>query len=534
MHPGDRALDRAWALDDPDPVTRAALEASSGAGGALPPGAGAPVLRFGTSGLRGPLGPGPSRVNRVTARRLTVGLLGTLGPDPLVVVGGDARHGSDEMVADVVDVVIASGGRVVRATEPCPTPLLAFAVRHLGADAAVVVTASHNPATDNGLKVYSAEGIQVIPPVDQEIAAALAEPLSPHLRAALERGPRASGDPLPDEVRDAYRSMAAGLVPAAVRRTTIVHTSLHGVAGRLAGDVLADAGFAVVPVPSQAAPHPDFPTVTHPNPEDPAALAAALALAEAREADLVLAHDPDGDRLAVAVPDDGRWRVLSGNEVGALLCDLMCETVRSDLPRVVASTLVSTALVARIAAHHGVRHVRTPTGFKWVMRASLDPGTRFVFGFEEALGYAVTDAVRDKDGITAGLVVADLVDRLGPGGAVARLDELAARHGRHTTRTLHRSFTGPGAAAERAMAMTWLRDDPPPSLGGDTVEGVVDHLADAVPTDMVELRLASGATVKVRPSGTEPTVKVYLEVVVADPGEAEQALDRLVAALPDR
>lgn len=328
--------------------------------------------------------------------------------------------------------------------------------------------------------------------------------------------------------------MAATLVPAARRRTTIVHTSLHGVAGSLAGDVLADAGFAVVPVPSQADPHPDFPTVTHPNPEDPAALVAALALAEARGADLVLAHDPDGDRLAVAVPEAGRWRVLSGNEVGALLCDLMCETVRSDLPRVVASTLVSTALVARIAAHHGVRHVVTPTGFKWVMRASLDPSTCFVFGFEEALGYAVTDAVRDKDGITAGLVVADLVDRLGPGGAVARLEELADRHGRHVTRTVHRSFTGPDAAAERARSMARLRDDPPRSLGGDAVEVVVDHLGDPVPTDMVELRLASGATVKVRPSGTEPKVKAYVEVVVADPVEAEQVLDRLVAALLDR
>lgn len=536
----------AWMRDDPDPEGRAALAAllSGSSGGTGPERSTAlgPPPRFGTSGVRGRFGPGPGCVNTVTARRLAAGVVEVLGSSPTVVVGGDARHGSAEMVAAVAAVVRAAGGQAVVAADPTPTPLLAFAVRHLGADAGVVVTASHNPAPDNGVKVYGPDGLQVVAPTDEAIAAALARPLPGHLR---DRSPGGRAAPLPPEVTEAYRAMAGGLVaPDAPRRTRVVLTSLHGCAGTLARDVLVTAGFEVLEVESQARPDPDFPTVPAPNPEAPGVLSAAIHLATTVAADLVLAHDPDGDRLAVAVPlrdDPTAWRPLSGNEVGALLCDDLCARRTSggrvgDRPGVVSTTVVSTALIGRIAAAHGCRLVVTPTGFKWIMRASLDPSTCVVFGFEEALGYAVTDAVRDKDGITAGLVVADLADRLGPGGLLRRLDELAEQHGRHVTTTVHHRFADADGPTAPAAAMDRLRGDPPHELAGERVVAVVDHADDAIPSDLVELRTSSGATVRVRPSGTEPILKVYAEVVTergAVPGATPDAGERRLGALID-
>jgi len=406
---------------------------------------------------------------------------------------------------------------------PCPTPLLAFAVRHLGAAAGVMVTASHNPAADNGYKLYLSDGAQVIPPVDAQIEGRIAGlgPLS-QVPVAAAGSPLITrhGDEVARAYLDAVVATAAGTDAAPGRgRLNVVYTPMHGVAGRLMLRALDQAGFAPPHVvAAQAEPDPDFPTVVFPNPEEPGALDLALADARRAGADLVVASDPDGDRLAVAVPDpaggrDG-WRVLTGDQVGALLgASLLERTAGQDDPgaRLVASTVVSSTLLSKIAAAAGARYAETLTGFKWIARAADgQPGARFLFGYEEALGYAVGDVVRDKDGIGAALAML----RVAAGAkASARsvldlYDDLERAHGVHLTSQLTLR------TADQAHVMRRLRSSPPAALGDEPVSGRTD-LAEgggAGPrADVLIFRLPGGRVV-LRPSGTEPKIKCYIEI----------------------
>jgi phosphomannomutase len=538
-------LERAtsWQDDDPDEVTRAELDAVVDAARSGDAEAGADLadrfagmLEFGTAGLRGALGAGPNRMNRSVVIRAAAGLTAYLKEttaQPLVIIGLDARHNSDVFATDTAAVVVASGGRAMVLPRPLPTPVLAFAIRYLGADAGVMVTASHNPAQDNGYKVYLGDGSQIVPPSDAEIATHIGQ---------VERVadvPRASSGwtTLNDDVLDAYLGAAASVVaPGGARELSVVHTALHGVGSAVLVAAFARAGFsAPVVVPSQSEPDPEFPTVVFPNPEEPGAIDAALALAALEHADLVLANDPDADRCAAAVPDPDAatsdnpsgWRMLRGDEVGSLLgAHILARGVGAD--DVFANSIVSSRLLAAMAAGAGIRHEETLTGFKWISRV---PGLRY--GYEEALGYCVDPArVRDKDGVSAALMLAEMAAGLRAEGRslLDVLDDLAIAHGVHATdsfavRVDDLSLIG--------TLMSRLRDAPPTAVGGIHVARI-DDLAEGseqLPaTDGLRYHLEDDSRVIVRPSGTEPKLKVYLEVIVAVEASAGLAVSKAEAA----
>jgi len=548
-------LERAtsWRDDDPDAATRAELDAVIAAAAAGDAEAGADLadrfvsmLEFGTAGLRGALGAGPNRMNRSVVIRAAAGLTAYLKetqPHPLVVIGLDARHNSDVFAADTAAVVVAAGGRAMVLPRPLPTPVLAFAIRHLGADAGVMVTASHNPAQDNGYKVYLGDGSQIVPPSDAEIAAHIAEVR--HV-ADVPRA-RSGWTTLNDDLLEAYLDAAAAVVaPGGARQLRVVHTALHGVGSAVIVAVFARAGFsAPIVVPSQSEPDPEFPTVIFPNPEEPGAIDAALALAAREHADLVLANDPDADRCAVAVPDPAAatldnpsgWRMLRGDEVGSLLgAHILARGVAPD--DVFANSIVSSRLLAAMAAGAGIRHQETLTGFKWISRVE---GLRY--GYEEALGYCVDPhQVRDKDGVSAALLLAEMAAGLRAQGRslLDVLDDLALTHGVHAT----------GSFAVRVddlsligTLMSRLREEPPTDIGGVPVTRI-DDLSEGSeqlpPTDGLRYHLQDESRVIVRPSGTEPKLKVYLEVIVAvesssglaaASAEAKARLDRVSASM---
>jgi len=546
---------RTWITDDPDRRTATELSvllATAQGGGADAPAAledladrFSGILEFGTAGLRGALGGGPHRMNRAVVIRAAAGLVhylrdamaqgGPTAEGPRVVIGYDARTNSDVFARDTAAVVLAAGGHALLLPSALPTPVLAFAVRHLGADAGVMVTASHNPPQDNGYKVYlggrvvqgSGQGAQIVPPYDGLIAARIAEVASVASVPRAESGWTVLGE----EILDAYLAAVATLRDDAPRDLRVVLTSLHGVGGRTAELVLRGAGFVDVhPVPEQALPDPKFPTVAFPNPEEPGAIDLALALAREVGADLVLANDPDADRCAAAVLDPrlGGWRMLHGDEVGALLGYDVAS--RAGGVGTMASSIVSSRLLARIAAAHGLEHRSTLTGFKWIARTD-----GLVFGYEEALGYCVDPQhVRDKDGMSAALLLAQLANRVKAEGRTLLdvLDDLARRHGLHLTDQLSARF----ADLEQIPAtMARVCATPPATLAGARVVEVVDLSAvdpddpDALPpTDGLRLLAVDGTRVIVRPSGTEPKVKCYLEVIL--PVEEHAAPGTLTAA----
>ena len=519
---------RAWIGEDPDDGTRAELEAlvAAGAVGELAERF-AGTLQFGTAGLRGELGGGPTRMNRVVVIRAAAGLAGYLRGttgDGLVVIGYDARHKSYDFALDTAAVMVGAGLRAAVLPRPLPTPVLAYAIRHLGAAAGVMVTASHNPPQDNGYKVYLGDGSQIVPPADAEIAAEIAA-VGP-----LAGVPRAAGgwEVLGEDVLDAYLRRAAGVVAEdGPRELDVVYTPLHGVGLETLAAAFERAGFAAPePVAEQAEPDPDFPTVAFPNPEEPGAMDLAFKAARAAGAgrvDLVIANDPDADRCAVAVPDPDAaagWRMLRGDELGALLAVHLVRRGAVAAGRdVFAASIVSSSLLSKIAADAGLGYEDTLTGFKWIARV---PGLRY--GYEEALGYCVDpDGVRDKDGITAALLVAELAAGLKARGRTVAgvLDEIALAHGLHATDQLS------ARVADLSLigaAMARLRERPPLTLAGlDVVsaEDLLDGAGGLPPTDGLRYHLAGAAVrgigpsrVVVRPSGTEPKLKCYLEVVI--------------------
>jgi len=591
---GLRAAVEAWIADDPDPGDRAELQglldqafpagggragAEAGAGArrgaeaeagvGAGPEAGAAVaelrdrfadrLHFGTAGLRGVVAAGPNRMNRAVVRAATAAVAGWLASEGTaslgVVLGCDARHRSAEFAEEAAGVLAGAGIAVHMLPRPCPTPLLAFAVRQLGMAAGVMITASHNPAADNGYKLYLSDGAQVIPPADADIEKRIAG-LGPLARVPVA----AAGSPLitrhGDEIAEAYLAAivaAAGSAVTGAAELNVVYTPMHGVAGRLMLRLLRLAGFAAPHVvAAQAEPDPDFPTVAFPNPEEPGALDLALADARRLGADLVVASDPDGDRLAVAVPvlapggttppekdeDAVGWRVLTGDQVGALLgASLLDRTAGQAAPqaRLVASTVVSSTLLSKIAAAAHVHYAETLTGFKWIARAADGvPGARFVFGYEEALGYAVGDVVRDKDGFGAALAMLRLAEeaKSADRSVLDIYDDLERTYGVHLTSQLTLR------TADQAQVMSRLRAAPPDAFGGEPVAGLTDlagltglaeGAGDVPRADVLIFRLAGGRVV-LRPSGTEPKIKCYIEITETAAGRSLAAAREAAAA----
>ncbi|MFG2786928.1 phospho-sugar mutase [Streptomyces sp. NPDC048419] len=536
MHEELLARADAWLAEDPDAETRDELAKLIEAGDVteLAERFGG-TLQFGTAGLRGELGAGPMRMNRAVVIRAAAGLAAYLNAEGrrggLVVIGYDARHKSADFARDTAAVMTGAGLRAAVLPRPLPTPVLAYAIRHLGAVAGVEVTASHNPPRDNGYKVYLGDGSQIVPPADAEIAAEI------DAIAALADVPRpdAGWQTLGDSVLDAYLARTDAVLAAGSPRTArTVYTAMHGVGKDTLLAAFARAGFPEpVLVAEQAEPDPDFPTVAFPNPEEPGAMDLAFARARETDPDLIVANDPDADRCAVAVKDGGDWRMLRGDEVGALLA---AHLVRRGARGTFAESIVSSSLLGRIAEKAGLPYEETLTGFKWIARVE---GLRF--GYEEALGYCVDpDGVRDKDGITAALLITELASELKEQGRTLPdlLDDLAVEHGLHATDQLSVRVEDLSVITD---AMRRLREQPPTELAGLTVtraEDLTQGTDTLPPTDGLRYTL-DGARVVVRPSGTEPKLKCYLEVVVPVPTHADlptartTATDRLTAIKRD-
>lgn len=527
---------RAWMAADPDPVTRAQAEAWLAAGdeSSLREAFG-DRLRFGTAGLRGPLGAGPNRMNRLTVQRVSAGLVGwldTKNDGRPVVVGYDGRRGSRTFAADAAAVVAASGRQVFLYESTVSTPELAHAVTALGCSAGAMVTASHNPPADNGFKVYGSNGAQILP-VDDQVIAELAETVAIPVLGESEAVARIRIPP--GAVREAWLTcvLAQRVHPNAHSSgLKIVYTAMHGVGKDLLLTLFRRAGWAEpILVLAQAEPDGEFPTVAFPNPEEPGALDLAIETARAHDADLILANDPDADRLAVVVRSGDDWLPLTGNQVGILLADDLLISGPQGANRMVALSLVSTSMLAAVARAHGVKCVETLTGFKWIAAAAIahdETGGRFVLGFEEALGYSVGSTVRDKDGISAALIFADLAGHARAHGKnVLDLLESAYRsYGLFETGQKSLTLPGMDGAEKIGAAMNRLRANPPVRIGGvevrvfrDLQRGVsLDIIAgrespiDMPPSNVLAWELADGTRVLARPSGTEPKIKFYVEV----------------------
>ena len=519
-----RARAEAWLAEDPDPETRAELAAllddERGLADCF-----TDRLRFGTAGLRGALGPGPARMNRVVVMQAAAGVAAYLRRTHphgcAVVIGYDARHKSDVFAHDTAAVLTGAGISAMVMPAPCPTPVLAFAIRRLGCAAGIMVTASHNPPRDNGYKVYLGDGCQIIPPTDIEIEREIRR-IAEHPVAEIPLGEE--WDTLGDDLLEDYIARASSLIPAkAARDLAIVYTPLHGVGGDVLSTLFRRVGFGpVTPVAEQFHPDPDFPTVTFPNPEEPGAMDLALATAQDTNADIVIANDPDADRCAVAAPDrDGRWRMLRGDELGSLLAWWITQRTHPDDRRVFAQSIVSCSLLAEIAEASGFDYARTLTGFKWIGRI---PG--LAFGYEEALGYCVDpEAVADKDGITAALLAAEMCAHLKLNGFSVNdvLDDLTLTYGLYAQDQVWGRLTD---TARISQIVRRLRADPPTAIGGVRVRGFIDlesTESDLPPTDGLLFELEGNARVIIRPSGTEPKVKCYLQTVVPVTGDLEQA-----------
>ncbi|MFF7839770.1 phospho-sugar mutase [Streptomyces ossamyceticus] len=509
---------RTWLAEDPDAETREELAGLIEAGDTAELAARfSGTLQFGTAGLRGELGAGPMRMNRLVVIRAAAGLAAYLNKQGsaggLVVIGYDARHKSADFARDTAAVMTGAGLRAAVLPRPLPTPVLAFAIRHLGAVAGVEVTASHNPPRDNGYKVYLGDGSQIVPPADAEIAAEIDAVRS------LADVPRPDGgwETLDDSVLGAYLARTdAVLADGSPRTARTVYTAMHGVGKDTLLAAFARAGFPEpVLVAEQAEPDPEFPTVAFPNPEEPGAMDLAFAKARETDPDLIVANDPDADRCAVAVKDGADWRMLRGDEVGALLATHL---VRRGAQGTFAESIVSSSLLGRIAEKAGLPYEETLTGFKWIARVD---GLRY--GYEEALGYCVDpEGVRDKDGITAALLITELASQLKEEGRTLLdlLDDIAVEHGLHATDQLSVRVEDLSVIAR---AMEQLREQPPTTLAGLAITKAEDLTRGTdrlPPTDGLRYTL-DGARVIVRPSGTEPKLKCYLEVVVPVAGHAD-------------
>lgn len=544
---------REWIEHDPDPQTAAELaallesaEAGDGQAGAELASAFSGPLTFGTAGLRGRMGAGQTRMNRAVVRRAAAGLVAYLqekvGDDALLVVGYDARYHSADFAADTAAIATAAGIQAQIMPRALPTPLLAYAVRKLGADAGVMVTASHNPAADNGYKVYlggrcadeAGKGVQLVPPADGEIAALIAA------APPADEIPLADGYETIDEALvNAYIDETAALIPDGFSSDLpIIYTAMHGVGAQTMRKLFAKAGFAnITEVAEQCDPDPDFPTVPFPNPEEAGALDMAIEKARACDAQLVIASDPDADRCSIAIPDGEGWRQLSGDEMGSILGEYIASQLSpSQTDATFASSIVSSRLLAQIADAHGLDYKGTLTGFKWIARTE-----NLVYGYEEAIGFCVNpEAVRDKDGMSAALLLAHIAHLQNACGESLQdvLDRLAVKHGVYLSAPVTLRVDD---LAIIPATMARVRATPPTELAQSAIVATVD-LGDGSqelglpPSDVVMWQTEQNDRVVVRPSGTEPKVKCYLEVYmpVASPealAEAKLAAARRMDAL---
>ena len=473
-------------------------------------------LTFGTAGLRGPVMAGPAGMNRYTVRRATQGVvawLNEIGADPAdgVVVGRDGRRGSEAFNHEVVSVLLGAGVKVYEMPRPLPTPLVAYCVKKLGAAAGIMVTASHNPPQDNGYKLYSSDGSQIIPPNDEIVERFASEADTPELGERTSAHHRwISPDLLAEYCAHFTRRFAVTESDLA-----ITYTPLHGVGGATMMELFAQAGYrSVTPVAAQFEPDGAFPTLPFPNPEEPGALDLAMARADEVHSTLVIANDPDADRLGAAVHDGSGWHVLRGDQIGWLLASAMLPTM-NDPRDVVATTIVSSTMLRAMAREAGVHFAMTLTGFKWLARAAGDEVLQF--GYEEALGFAVDPEVADKDGMSAALAFARLADELAREGQtlIDRLDEIEAHFGVHSVFQLSLRAEGPTGLGAIVNAVQSLRERPPSTLGGIAVSAHYDLALgyDGLgPTDGVLFKLGESGRVVVRPSGTEPKLKAYIEI----------------------
>jgi len=543
---------RAWLAQDPDDETRAELSTLIDSAEAHEAAALAELhdrfdtrLAFGTAGLRGEIAAGPNRMNRVLVSQAAAGLAAFLleraadGEQPSIVIGYDGRKNSAVFATDTAEIMAGAGVRAILLPRLLPTPLVAFAVRHLDVSAGVMVTASHNPPNDNGYKVYlggADEGSQIVAPVDAEIAAQI-------LRVAAEEQvlelPRSDGyEVAAESVVEAYVAQTASLASRPSAQPRVVYTAMHGVGWQTFQSVLQAAGFdEPTVVRQQIEPDSAFPTVSFPNPEEPGALDLAFQTAREVDADLVIANDPDADRLAIAIRDSSQpagFRALTGNEVGALLgwraAELLDASARDEQSAsgTLACSIVSSPALRAVAADYGLEFAETLTGFKWVSRA---PG--LVFGFEEALGYLVNPStVRDKDGISAAMALLDLASGLAARGLTLddQLDAFSMRFGQFASGQVSVRVTD---LSQITRVMARLRAEPPAEIGGIRVSSIDDLLGDGgalPPSDVLRIHLDDGSRVMVRPSGTEPKLKVYLDTQSSD-GSLEERRAAATAAL---
>jgi phosphomannomutase len=544
LHPPFREAAEAWLSEDPDPKTASELRSLIERADKGDAKAQRELhesfdghLEFGTAGLRGVLGPGPQKMNRVLVRKVTAGLAAYLlrvAPDAKtrgVLIGHDARHNSRVFAEDTARVLAGAGIKALLAPRPWPTPTTGWAVTATGACAGVMVTASHNPPEYNGYKVYWDSGAQIIPPHDKGIAAEIAK---------VGRSDELPMPPLTDEhivhldesLHDRYIAEVVKLraQPALDGKGLVIaYTPLHGVGAPSVEPAMKKAGFGNVHTePSQREGDPDFPTVAFPNPEEKGAMDRVLALAAKVKADVVLANDPDADRLCVAVPDGGSYRLLTGDQVGALLADYLLEVGPKD-KRMVATTIVSSQLLSYLAKQTGADYRETLTGFKWIGNAALEfertTGGRFVMGYEEALGYSVGPLVRDKDGVSACVIFTELVawNRAKGRTVLEHLDDIYRRVGLFVTEQVSLTKPGSEGLAEIKAAMKRFRAEPPKAIAGLAIDEVVDLSkgeGGLPPSDVLVFKLAGGRRIIMRPSGTEPKLKSYYEVRV-DVAEGE-------------
>lgn len=524
-----------WIADDPDPVTAAALQSLLDAddekslrvyfNG---------FLQFGTAGLRGPNGPGPSCMNRAVVGRTAAGIAQYMKKRGLtrVVIGRDARHGSYDYAIESAEIFSGAGCEVFVLPRPLPTPVLAYATKALSADIGIMVTASHNPPADNGYKVYvgpTADGItyafsQIINPTDGFIADEISAV------TALSEQPRGSiWEIVAEEIIDQYISRTATLGPNP-GSLKIVYTAMHGVGTQTICEVFKRAGFPdLILVKEQSDPDPDFPTVAFPNPEEPGAIDLALATAKAHDADLVVANDPDADRCAAAIKDrNGQWRMLRGDELGVIFGEWIA---RSAPKGTFGNSIVSSSILKKISAHYGVNFKEVLTGFKWLAKIE-----DLAFGYEEAIGYAVdSTTVNDKDGISAAIFLAQIATTLTKQGRDLNdlLDEVWERHGFHATEQISIRVSDMSAIT---TLLAQLRTTPPRAIAGRIVESI-DDLAtprDGLPpTDGLRIWLSGGVRIIIRPSGTEAKLKCYIEVITSDNIKAEEELVSLRRPLRD-
>jgi len=524
---------KAWIEDDPDPVTASRLQKLLDAGDETTlrtffSG----FLQFGTAGLRGPNGPGPSCMNRAVVGRTAAGIAAYMRARGMtrVVIGRDARHGSADYAVESAEIFSGAGMEVFLLPRALPTPVLAYATTALKADVGVMVTASHNPPQDNGYKVYigpDADGIayassQIINPTDGFIANEISAITS------LKSQPRSNSWTVLDETlinEYVQRTSALGSKPGTLK---IVYTAMHGVGTQTLSQVFAKAGFPdLILVSEQADPDPDFPTVAFPNPEEPGAIDLALATARAHNADLVIANDPDADRCAAAIKDrSGDWRMLRGDELGVIFGEWIARTSPQGT---FGNSIVSSSILRKISAHYGIDFKEVLTGFKWLAKIE-----DLAFGYEEAIGYAVdSETVNDKDGISDAIFLAQIATDLAAVGKDLNdlLDEVWARHGFHATEQISIRVADMGAITK---LLAGLRSNPPHEIAGRAVESIDDLAAPTdglPPTDGLRLWLSGGVRIIIRPSGTEAKLKCYIEVISSNQQSAEDELNTLRAPL---